>query len=218
MATSLGVASGADGNLYELFSDGSRVLKEAGYQKRIDAMVSSQGVNTASTSTVSATPPTPSNSGLNLFSSSFVNPVKTSIPDNILFDDDSVPIELMTDLIFENIGGHELINIARNDTVNGQFTSYQLIKNLSDIEQQYNANNILSLQSTSDKYFNNFSIKLDQKVPISPTGPDQTYVYLDIQTGDIIVESVNLDVDEQVEIQLVVNGTIYEGYLDGEES
>jgi hypothetical protein len=169
-------------------------------------------------STVNPTPQTPSNAGVNSFSSNFVDPVKTSIPDNILFDDDSVPIELMTDLIFENIGGHELINIARNDTVNGQQISYQLIKNLSDIEQQYNPNNILGLQSTSNKYFNNFSIKLDQKVPTSPTGPNGSYVYSDIQTGDIVVESVNLDSDEQIEIQIVVNGTIYEGYLNGEES
>ena len=92
------------------------------------------------------------------------------------------------------------------------------IKNLSNIEQQYNPNNILGLQATSNKYFNNFPIKLDQKVPTSPTGPNNTYVYSDIQTGDIIVESVNLDIDEQVEIQIVVNGTIYEGYLNGEES
>jgi hypothetical protein len=169
-------------------------------------------------STVNPTPETPSTASISSSSSDIVNPVKTSIPDNILFDDDSVPIELMTDLIFENIGGHELINIARNDTVNGQQISYQLIKNLSNIEQQYNPNNILGLQATSNKYFNNFPIKLDQKVPKNPTGPNQTYVYSDIQTADIVVESVNLDVDEQVEIQIVVNGTIYEGYLNGEES
>lgn len=169
-------------------------------------------------STVNPTPETPSTASISSSSSDIVNPVKTSIPDNILFDDDSVPIELMTDLIFENIGGHELINIARNDTVNGQQISYQLIKNLSNIEQQYNPNNILGLQATSNKYFNNFPIKLDQKVPKNPTGPNQTYVYSDIQTADIVVESVNLDVDEQIEIQIVVNGTIYEGYLNGEES
>lgn len=169
-------------------------------------------------STVNPTPQTPFNSGVGLSNSSFVDPVKTSIPDNILFDDDLVPIELMTDLVFENIGGHELINIARNDTVNGQQISYQLIKNLSSIEQQYNPNNILGLQSTSNKYFNNFSIKLDEKVPTSPTGPNGSYVYSDIQTGDIVVEAVNLNPDEQIEIQIVVNGTIYERYLNGEES
>jgi hypothetical protein len=169
-------------------------------------------------STINPTPQTPLNSGISALSSDLVSPVKTSIPDNILFDDDAVPIELMTDLVFENIGGHELINVARNDTVNGQQISYQLIKNLSNIEQQYNPNNILGLQSTSNQYFNNFPIKLDQKVPRFPSGPNQSYVYSDIQTGDIVVEAVNLNPDEQIEIQIVVNGTIYEGYLVGGES
>ena len=31
--------------------------------------------------------------------------VKSATPDIILFDDESTPIEIMTDLIFENIGG-----------------------------------------------------------------------------------------------------------------
>ena len=167
---------------------------------------------------VSSTPETPSNSGLAYVTSNATNQVKTSIPGNILFNDDLVPIELMTDLIFEDIGGQELINIARNDTVNGQSVSYQLIKNLSDIEQQYNPNNILALQSTSNKYFNNFPIKLDRKVPSFPTGPNKKYVYSDIQTGDIVVEAVNLEADEQVEIQIIINGTIYESQLGMEES
>jgi hypothetical protein len=164
---------------------------------------------------ISSTPETPTNSTL---TSNSVYPVKTAIPGNILFDDDSIPVELMTDLVFENIGGQELINIARNDTVNGQSVSYQIIKNLSDIEQQYNSNNILSLQATSDKYFNNFPIKLDNKVPQSPTGPNGSNVYSDIKTGDIIVEAVNLESDEQIEIQIIIDGTIYEAQLRTETS
>ena len=137
-------------------------------------------------------------------------PVKTAPIDTVLFDDESVPIEVMTDLIFENIGGHELINIARNDIVNGQQVSYQPIKNLSSIQQQYNPNNILSLQSTSDKYFANFAIKLENKVPDPGTGPNGAYVYLDSDTGNMIVEAVNLEVDEQVQIEITISGTIYE--------
>lgn len=169
-------------------------------------------------SDISSTPATPTNTGLAYVTSNSIDQVKTSIPGNILFDDDMVPVELMTDLVFENIGGQELINIARNDTINGQAVSYQIIKNLSDIEQQYNPNNILGLQSTSNKYFNNFSIKLDRKVPTSPTGPDGKYVYLDSQTADIIIEAVNLEADEQVEIQIIINGTIYESQLGMEQS
>ena len=136
--------------------------------------------------------------------------VKTAPIDTVLFDDDSVPTEVMEDLIFENIGGHELINIARNDIVNGQQVSYQPIKNLSSIQQQYNPNNILSLQSTSDKYFANFSIKLENKIPDPGTGPGGAYVYLDDNTGDLIVEAINLESDEQIEIEITTSGTIYE--------
>jgi hypothetical protein len=161
---------------------------------------------------ISSTPVTPS-------SFSTIAPVATAVPpipvktapiDTILFDNDSVPIEIMTDLIFENIGGQELINIARNDTVNGQTVIYQPIKNLTAIQQQYNPNNIVSLQATSDKYFQNFSIKFDEKVPVEPTGPAGAHVYVDPETGELVVEAVNMLEDEQIELEVTASGTIYE--------
>lgn len=137
-------------------------------------------------------------------------PPKTAPIDTILFDDESVPIEIMSDLIFENIGGHELINIARNDTINGQTVTYQPIKNLTSIQQQYNPNNIVALQNTSDKYFVNFPIKLETKLPEEGAGPDGAYVYIEDATGDLIIELINLEPDEQIEIQISLSGTIYE--------
>ena len=137
------------------------------------------------------------------------NPVKTAPIDTILFDDASVTIQLMTDLIFENIAGQELINIARNDTVNGQTVVYQPIKNLTQIQQQYNPNNIVALQATSDKYFENFTIKFDNKVPTQGGGPNGEHVYIEPSTGDLIVEVVNISDDEQVETEIALSGTIY---------
>jgi hypothetical protein len=137
-------------------------------------------------------------------------PVKTAPIDTVLFNDDELPIEVMTDLIFENIGGQELINIARNDIINGQQVSYQPIKNLSSIQQQYNPNNILSVQSTSDKYFANFPIKLENKIPRTGTGPSGKHVYLDSTNGNIVIEAVNVEADEQIEVEITVSGTIYE--------
>lgn len=139
-------------------------------------------------------------------------PPKTAPIDTILFDDESVPIEIMSDMIFEDIGGHEIINIARNDTVNGQTVSYQPIKNLTSIQQQYNPNNIVALQDTSQKYFENFSIKLETKLPAEDGGggPDGAYVYIEQSTGDLIVELINLEPDEQIEVEIKVSGTIYE--------
>ena len=137
-------------------------------------------------------------------------PVKTAPIDTLLFDQESVSTDALVNLIFENIGGQELINITRNDIVNGQEVVYQPIKNLSSIQQQYNPNNILSLQSTSDKYFANFSIKLENRIPNPGTGPNGSYVYLDNNTGNLIIEAVNLELDEQIEAEITVSGTIYE--------
>lgn len=157
---------------------------------------------------VSAEPLTPTTTATT--SSTVAQPVKTAPIDTVLFNDDDVPIEVMTDLIFENIGGQELINIARNDIINGQQVSYQPIKNISSIQQQYNPNNILSVQSTSDKYFANFPIKLENKIPESGTGPNNVHVYLDSTNGNLVIEAINVESDEQIEVEITVSGTIYE--------
>ena len=85
---------------------------------------------------------------------------------------------------------------------------------MSSIQQQYNPNNILGIQSTSDKYFANFSIKLDEKIPEYPNGPNGTYVYL--ESGNIVIESINLESDEQVQVQISTGGTIYETQFGAE--
>ena len=161
---------------------------------------------------VSPLPLTPNNAGLNISSFS-VDPVLTAPIDTILFNDETLPVEILADLIFENIGGQELINIARNDTVNGQEVIYQPIKNLSAIQQQYNPNNIVSLQATSDKYFQNFSIKFDSKVPNVGNGPNGEHVYIDPRTGDLVIEVINIEDGEQVQVEITSSGTIYEAEL-----
>lgn len=166
----------------------------------------------ATTSYLTAIPMTPVTSMVNI---TLTNLTKTAPIDTIIFDEDSVPVEAMTDLIFEDIGGHELINIARNDTVTGQKISYNPIKNLSRVNQQFNPNNILSVQSTSDKYFANFSIKFENKVPFVGNGPAGSNVYIDQTTGNLIIETVNNDDDEQVEVQINLGGTIYTADLQG---
>ena len=141
--------------------------------------------------------------------------VKVATPDLILFDDKQIPEETMIDLVFEDIGGQEMINIVRNDLVNGQNQSRQVVRNLSQINLDYNPNNILSLQNTSDMYFNNFPIRFEQRVPDVGTGPNGEIVYLESDTGNVIINLINLEPDEQVEVEIlsggkILNGTIYE--------
>jgi hypothetical protein len=145
--------------------------------------------------------------------------VKPATPELFIFKDEVVPVEVMTDLIFEDIGGQELLNISRNDIINGQNVLYQPIKNISSIFFQYNPQNILNLQDTSNDYFKNFPIKLENKVPNCGSGyeydvltgiqtPNCQSVYIDPQTGDLVIDIINLSSDEQVEVQIMISGSI----------
>ena len=151
---------------------------------------------------VSSTPNTPSSVGSNN------SEVKVARPDIILFDDASMPIDIIPDLIFEDIGGQELISLSRNDTVNGISIAYQPIKNLSTIYQQYNSRNILDIQNTSETYFKNFSIKFESKIPTSGSGPNGEVAYIDT-TGNLVIEVANLELDEQIEVQFLIDGDFF---------
>jgi hypothetical protein len=135
-------------------------------------------------------------------------PVKPATPDLIIFDNESVPIDVMSDLIFENIGGQELISIARNDIVNGQSVVYRPIKNLSSLALRYNPQNIIALQNTSNKFFENFPIKLENHIPDKGTGPANETVYIDPTNNNLIINVVGLAEDERVEVQILTNGSI----------
>ena len=188
--------------------------KEAEYNASIGKIPRDSGVISGGplpSASITATPPAPESE---MFSARMFSapPVKTATLDIILFDEESVPTDGMFDQIFENIGGQELISITRSDIVNGQKISYQPIKNLSAIQQRYNSNNILSLQQTADKFFAGFSIKLEDKIPETGNGTNGENVYLNA-AGDLILEFINVNPDEQVETQISVSGTIYEADL-----
>ncbi len=184
--------------------------------------------------------------------------VKPATPDLILFNDEEVPIEIVTELLFEDIGSIEILSIARNDIINGREISYNLFGNLSDLSRRYSPTNIFKLSGTLSEFFENFAIKFKLHVPDSGTGPDVAYlgeensfgcegfpvlsrlgqtvlgcfdtfseaasflesqtikrdtVYVDQETGDIIVDVVNLKKDDRVEIEMLVGGGLEDGTI-----
>jgi hypothetical protein len=143
--------------------------------------------------------------------------IKIPTTDIILYNDESTPIEVMSDLIFENIGGQEIINIARNDIINGQSVIYQPIKNLTSINFQYNPQNILSLQDTSEEYFKKFPIKLENTIPNVGTGPNGETIYIDTATGNLVINVINLNKDEQIEVEILNSGAIFSDTIYGVE-
>lgn len=161
---------------------------------------------------ISPTPPTPgiiNKSGV-ASSSNAGDGVKIATPELILLDNELIPIEEMASVIFENIGGHELISIARNDLVNGQNISYGIISNLKTIQSQNNSENIVFVPGNSQKYFSNYQILFENYVPEYGTGPNQEIVYVDQETGNIIVNVINIGENEQVEIQVIASGETFD--------
>ena len=136
-------------------------------------------------------------------------PVVRSAPiDTVEFVDERFSDELIIDLLFENVGGQELLTIARNDTVNGQDVVYQPFKNLGILQEIYNPTTLLRLQQTSDKFFSNFTINLRDKIPNVGSGENGKNYKLDLATGEGIIEFINIRPDEQVEVQILSAGII----------
>jgi hypothetical protein len=137
------------------------------------------------------------------------NAIKAAPIDTVAFVDETFSSEFITDLLFEDVGGQELLSIARDDTVNGQEVVYQPFKNLGILRDTYDINNLLKLQETSDKFFANFTINLLDKIPEVGNGPNGKNYYL-TGLGDGIIEFVNMRDDEQVEVQISNTGIIEE--------
>lgn len=157
-----------------------------------------------------ATPATP-----NTTASTAGSTTKIASPDLIIIKDDMLTIDTMTDLVFENIGGHELINVSRHDLVNGIDVLYQPIKNLSTLYLQYNPENILRLQDTTQSYFKNFPIQYSNKIPNVGTGANGETVYIEDGTGDLIINVINLAKGEQVEVQVLAQGEVFDDTIYG---
>lgn len=172
-------------------------------------------------SEVQPTPDYPANQSVG--ESSATRAIKVATPDLIIIDEGSLPVDLMTDLLFENVGGQEIINISRNDIVNGQDVSYQLIGNTQSLDRRYNPNNIFSVSGTLDKYFANFSIRLDVHIPENGTGPEvvagqNQRVYIESLTGDIIIDVTNMETNERLDVEILKEGSVDDGTIYVEAS
>lgn len=150
--------------------------------------------------------------------------VKTPTRDVVNFTDDSnIGIELITNLLFENLGANELVKFERHDTIEGTNANYDIISNLSAIQKEFDPSKLISRQKPDRSYFDIFNIKLEDKIPSDKylknnpkvDGTGQTnitdYVYID-SVGNLVVELVNMNSDELVEVEIESNGTIYVGY------
>ena len=153
---------------------------------------------------VQATPPPPPPPDPPIYTGVLAAPI-----DTVVFVDEPFSENFYADVLFQDFGGQELLSIARSDTVNGQSVVYQPFKDLGIINEQYSPNKLLSIQETSDRFFANFLIKLNGKIPVVGNGPSGSNVYLEEgETGSVIIEFINIETNEQIEIQILNAGII----------
>lgn len=130
---------------------------------------------------------------------------KPATPDLIMISDEAFPVELITDLLFEDIGGTEILNIARHDLVDGAELSYQQISNMAKVTTVSGGANLQSLTQTSEDLFSQFPLKRYQYVPAStddPSGMNRN-VYLN-NNGDLVIELSGVDSSYQLEVSFQV--------------
>jgi len=124
--------------------------------------------------------------------------VKQPAPSLVTYNAETLPQELIVDLLFEDVGGTELINVSRHDTINGQNVVYSLVSNLSILNRSFNPNNILAGQMSYSQ-FSEYSLDIASKL---------VGISLDAG-GNLVIEFSSIGNDEYAEIELSSDGTIY---------
>lgn len=170
---------------------------------------------------VDATPSIPESTTT---SSTASSGIKVATPDLVIFNESALPVDALSQVIFEDIAGQEIINIARSDLINGQDVSYSIISNLNSLQRRFNPNNIFSLPDTSDKYFRNFGIRFDIHVPETGTGPSGQRSYIVSQDtavekrGDLVIDVTNMETNERVDVEILRAGEPLSDTIYVEES
>lgn len=136
--------------------------------------------------------------------------------------------EQIQKILFENLSAIELSKIERHDTIEGINQRYSIISNLSEIRKKYEVIKQLTIMDKFKPLTSIFTINIQDKIPqedyIILENLDSTYQYLDenneivtrergyyyIDTnGDLVIELINLEKNQQVEVLIDTNGTIY---------
>jgi len=178
---------------------------------------------------------------------------KIATPDLIEIREEELPQEVINDLLFESMSSIEIINIGRNDIINGQNISYNIVGNTDAIQKLFNSDNMFKISGSSKEFFDNFGIRFSPHVPENGTSPapvyirpivatpptdsveivdrlsgavietlasfeagqtyiDQNYpirdlVYVDQNTGNLVVDVTKMRTNESVDVEVQLSGS-----------
>ena len=148
-------------------------------------------------------------------------PVKIPDAEVVAFRQDQVSADALQKLYFEDVGGTEILAVARHDTVGGETVATAPIANLEDIKLQFNPLNILSSINTNE-LFNQFAIDMSARVWDTNdsvygeaewiAGVDEDGFATNTLKGYIVVDIDDLKADEYIQVQVAGNNVDYDTY------
>ena len=120
------------------------------------------------------------------------------IPDVVVstYDYSQATIEELEKLYFQNIGGTEILTVARHDNVGGEDVTYALVDNLKELNTEFNPLNILTTESIH-KHFNRFAIDMTQRIDSINQA-----IYVNEEEPMLMVYLYDIKPDEYVQIQV----------------
>lgn len=127
---------------------------------------------------------------------SYVKPADNGIVD---YNEAALPQEMITTLLFEDIGGVELINISRHDIIDGTSVNYSLVGNLTSLNTMFNSSNIISGFEAKDTYTNQYPIDIGQRI--------QKVIF--DEEGNMVIDFIDMSPDEDVEVMILSDGILY---------
>jgi hypothetical protein len=137
--------------------------------------------------------------------------------------------EYIQQILFENLSAIELSRVERHDTIEGINQRYSIISNLSEIRKKYEATKQLTIMDKFKPLTSIYTINIQDKIPqedylrlqdlnaeyqyLDESGDEiisreKGYYYFD-NNGDLVIDLINIEKNQQVEILIDTNGTIY---------
>ena len=134
---------------------------------------------------------------------------KIADPQYIISTDPAATIEEMQNTLWQNIGGHEIISLARRDLVDGKRINYQIIADLQKLQAEYNSKTIISIENSSPFYFNNLGIKFEKYLPsedaLQTVDPNLSNPVTIDDNNSITIYVSNIKDSYEVEVQSITS-------------
>ena len=121
--------------------------------------------------------------------------VKISAVNVINRNYEDISVEQMEKLFFQNVGGTEILSVARHDTVGGEEVVFNNVDNLSELRSQFNPLNIL-MTTNINSLFSEYGVDIGQKIGAL----DETFS-MNVD-GGIDIQVFNVNRDEYVQVQI----------------